>query len=310
MDLDIRHEPVLDYEETARLAADGFGLPQGSFQPQKLRRLYEHAFAHGTTVLSAYAGDSKVGQVALVHQAVSVDGTTEQAVALMDLFILKAFRSREAMAALYGEVERFCLRDGIRFIIGVPNQNGARVNVRYLKLAPFLKLDIRAGIGRPWTGKGVRSTLLGDLDQREATEVLSRYVPYAGTGLQWTGEALWERLAGGNARFGLHSTDDLLLISSPRVTRRLPHTLLCGFLARPGANVRPADVTAVTAAACALHRRPLYVYAGVNRQVPLPGLSLPERLRPSPMVVQIRDFAPGPAPVAFTHFELLDFDFA
>ena len=94
------------------------------------------------------------------------------------------------------------------------------------------------------------------------------------------------------------------------MSRRVPYVLLCAFLARPGARIASRDVRALTGAACTLHRRPVFVYAGINAAVPLPGRTLPDRLRPSPMEVQIRDFAAPAVPVAFDRFEMLDFDFA
>lgn len=311
MTLVVRQEHDISYEETATLAAAGFGMPPGSFDPVRLRWLYERAFSNGTTVLSLYAGDRKVGQVALLHQSVNIDGRLETAIALVDLFILKEFRSRDAMADLYGEVERFCRDTGVRFIIAVPNAKGAKVNVRYLRLADFLRLDIRAGFCRPWRGRRVGvSASLGKLGRPASLDLFAKFLPSEVSGLFWTPESLWERLQNSDASYGIHTTEDLLLISSPRTTRHVPHTLVCALMPRPGAHVGRQDVSSLARAACALHRRPLFVYAGVNRDVPLPGVTLPERLRPSAMMVQARDFAPGAAPVRFDRFELLDFDFA
>ena len=186
-DLLIRHEPELDFEETAQLAAEGFGKPAGSFSAEKLRWLYDRAFSHGTTVLSAYAGDRKVGQVALVHQRVRVGGAPEQAIQLVDLFILKAFRSRAAIAGLYGEVERFCQANGVRFIVGVPNASGARVNIRYLTMTPFLRLDIRAGLGLPiGRRRGIVSADLERIGRDEAAALFARVLPISGNGVEWT----------------------------------------------------------------------------------------------------------------------------
>ena len=82
------------------------------------------------------------------------------------------------------------------------------------------------------------------------------------------------------------------------------------LLPRPGATPARRDVGAVVSAACRLHRRPLFVYAGINGGVPLPGMLLPGRLRPSPMILQLRDFAEGAPPFAPSRFEAIDFDFA
>ncbi len=308
--LSIRVEPDVDFEETAKLAAAGFGAPAGSFKPNKLRWLYQDAFSKGSTVLSVYDRDTKVGQVVLIHQSVRLGGRLESAIALVDLFILKEFRSRQVMADLYGEVERFCKETSVRLILAVPNGNGARVNVRYLGLADFMKLDIRAGFCRPWRGRGVAiSANLSEYGQSSALALFSRFLPSETAGLFWTPQSLWGRFQDTDGQFGVHASENLLLISSPRTSRGIAHTLFCAFFLKPGATVRRRDVAEVARAACALHRRPLFIYAGKNRDVPLPGLSIPERLRPSAMMVQIRDFQAAEQP-SFDRFELLDFDFA
>lgn len=311
MALVVRQEHDISYDATATMAAEGFGVAAGSFDPARLRWLYERAFSNGTTVLSLYAEDRKVGQVALLHQSVCVDGQLETAIALVDLFILKDFRSREAMADLYGEVERFCRDTPIRFILAVPNPKGAKVNIRYLRLADFLRLEIRGGVCRPWRGRGVAvSTSLERLGSSKALDLFGRFLPSEASGLFWTPETLWERLQNRAATYAVHATDSLMLISSPRTSRRLPHVLLCAMLPKPGTSVAAQDVRRLARAACAVHRRPIFVYAGINHDVPLPGVVLPDRFRPSPMVVQMRDFSGSEKPVHFSRFELLDFDFA
>ncbi len=310
MELATRPEPNLDFVETARLATEGFGMPGVSFQPARLEWLYDTAFSEGTTVLSLYAEDKKVGQVALVRQRVRTGGTAAMAIALMDLFILKPYRSRAAIAGLYGAVERLCQEGGPRFILAVPNGNAAGVNAKFLALERFLTLDIRAGVALPLAGRTIASADARQLGPAEAEVLFARFLPDRSSGLAWTAAGLWQRLQDPSHGFAVHATESLLLISAQRVLRRVPHTLLCAFFARPGASVSRTDVNAVTAAACLLQRRPFFVYVGLNGAVPLPGWSLPERLRPSPMVVQLRDFQAGPTPVTFDRFESLDFDFA
>ncbi len=309
--LEIRREAAVDVDETAALAAEGFGVPAGTFKPEVLRWLYGRAFSDGTTVLAAHAGDRKVGHIALVHQTIALAGRTEPAVALVDLFILKAYRSRAAIAALYGAVEALCVERGIRFIVAVPNGNAAGVNVRHLQLAEAARLDIRAGLsGLPLPWRRVTSHRVADLDAEEARGILSPYCGAPGAGLLWTSDRLWARLAKPGAGYALHAGRDVLLVSAPRSDRRASHTLLCALLARPGSAPRRRDVAAVVSAACRLHRRPLFVYAGINDALPLPGLLLPARLRPSPMILQLRDFDPAAPPLVFSRFEPLDFDFA
>ena len=309
--LEVRQETSPDYAETASLAAAAFDLPSDAFRPDRLRWLYERAFHYGSTIFGLFMGPQKVGQVVLVHQRVSVGDEVTTAVALFDLFISKAHRSRDAIAALYGAVESFCLDENIRFIVGVPNESGARVNIRHLRLAPVRRLDLRAGLTLPHRARRVvLSSFVTAIEHARAIELLDRYVPLAGTGMHWTADSLWDRLSGGFTPFALHATENLLLVSSLRTTRGLKHTLLCGFFAESRQTPARREVAALTSAACLLHKRPLYVYAGCHDGVPLPGVTLPDALRPSPLTVQIRDLAKPDATLQLNHFELLDFDFA
>lgn len=310
MTLDVRHEPDPDYEATARLADEGFGKPSPSFDAERLRWLYTAAFAGGSTTLALSDGSRKVGQVVLLHHHVRSAGGTSDAISLVDLFILKAFRSREAIERLYADVERFCLDRGIRFVLAVPNGKAAGVNARFLRLQSFLTLDIRAGVALPvpW-GSAAVSGEAGRMGRAACEDLFRGFLPATGDGLSWSAATLWPRLQDPAARYGVHATADLLVISSRRVTRGLPHTLLCAMMARPGARVARADVTRLTSAACALQGRPPFVYVGLNTAVPLPGWRLPARLRPSPMIVQCRDLTATQGPPPFERFELLDFDF-
>ncbi len=87
--------------------------------------------------------------------------------------------------------------------------------------------------------------------------------------------------------------------------------LAVAFLRATGTTPSKADVRAVTRAACALWKRPLFIYAGLNRTLPAtPGIRLPKRARPSPMLLQMRDFAPEREQLDFDRFQLIDFDFA
>lgn len=308
--LEIALEPVLDYAETAALATEGFGAAPGTFEPARLRWLYERAFSGGTTVLAARIGARKVGQIALLHQSVAVAGRDERAVALIDLFLLKEFRSRAAMAALYGAVEAFCVAEGVRFIVAVPNGKAAGVNVRHLKLAEAARLDIRVGLsGWPVLGPRVASHRVADLDPGRGRAMLAPFCGHPGSCLLWTPDRLWDRLGRPDGGYALHLGRDVLLVSAPRSGRRAAHTLLCALFPRAGSSPGRRDVAAAVSAACRLHRRPLFVYAGRNDALASPGWLLPARLRPSPMVLQMRDFAPDrPAP-SLSRFEPLDFDF-
>ena len=304
-------ERATDYARTAAIAAAAFGGASDRFTPEGLRWLYEEAYGDGTTVIAASADGCKVGQAALLHQTVTVAGRAEPAVALVDVFVLEAHRSLAAVVGLYRAVEAACRERGTRFILSVPNVAAMDVNARVLRLKQVAQLDIRIGIaGLPVPGVRVASHRVADLDAERGRQMLESFCGGAQTGLAWTPERLWARLGRPGAGYAIHVGERLLAVSAPRNDRRAPHALICALLPRPGATVRRRDVAAAVAAACRVQRRPLFVYAGINDAVPLPGLLLPARLRPSPMVLQMRDFARDAQPVAMGRFETLDFDFA
>jgi hypothetical protein len=64
-------------------------------------------------------------------------------------------------------------------------------------------------------------------------------------------------------------------------------------------------------ASCHLWKRPLFVYVGFNNAIAaIPGFSLPPWLRPSPMLLQLRDFQPEKPEPHLDRYQSLDFDFA
>lgn len=301
-----------DYEETARVANEAFS--RTVFDPSHLRFLYERSFSEGSTVVSLRWNGRKVGQFVMVRQTVMSNGIAEPAVQLVDLFVLKEFRSREALTALYGEVEAQCLAQNIRFAIGMPNSQAIVANERYFGLKPYLWLDIRAGISLPlWPSRAL--TVNEKFSESRLAYYRECFVPYETPaneqGLVWTAEKLCERLRNPKFAYGIHAVDNLLLVSSPRVSQGKSYVLLCGFFVRPGASVRNRDVRAVTNAACSMWRQTLFVYPGVNAAVPhLPGWRIPQRFRPSTMLVQLRDFMPDKTPIKFDRYQPIDFDFA
>lgn len=309
-----RVETAIDYVETARLANEAFDDPS-AFNAPHMQWLYERCFSEGSTMISLYDGTRKVGQFAMVRQTVTAGGgRAEQAAQLVDLFVLKPFRSRAALAALYGEVERQCRAQGIRFAIGMPNAGAIAVNEHFLKLQPHRWLGIHAGVSvmRP-----VSPSLV--IDERFAANNIDLYrawlAPYmpanSESGIRWTADTFCERLNNPRFPYALHAVENLLLVSSQRVRRRTSYVLLCGYFARQGATVRQRDVHAVTRAACNVWRRPLFIYPGFNDALPAPpGWRLPQRLRPSTMLIQLRDFHPDRSPLQLTRYQPLDFDFA
>ena len=307
----VSEESAVDFESTAQIATEAFGLKHVRFSPQRMKWLYERGFGKGAAVVAAFDGDKKVGQIVLLHQKVNLDGVPVIATQLIDLFILKSYRSPMLVRRIYKEAERICEANKVRIILGLPNPISAPLNARFMKVHPFLSLPIRIGVsvGRPGRDRVRFSARITAMPRNEAIARLSPFAtPPGENGLNWDTATLFDRISDPTCEYAVHAADDLLLVSSSRKTRGISHALLCGFFARPGAKVASRDVRALIRAACRLWKHPVFVYAGLNKSLPyLPGFALPERLRP-PILVQLRDCESDSDPT-FHRFQLTDSDY-
>ena len=308
----VSEERAVDFETTARIATEAFGLKDVSFSAPRMKWLYERGFGQGSAVVAAYDDSKKIGQIVLLHQKVYLDGAPVIATQLIDLFILKGHRSPGLVRRLYEEVERLCEAKQIRVILTLPNAISAPLNARFLKLRPLLSLPVRAGVSLGWPRrKRLRfSDLIKTLSRDQVIERLAGFVtPLGENGLHWDTATLLDRASDPTRDYAIHATSDLLLVSSSRRTRGISHVLLCGFFARPGATVASGDIRTLIDAACRLWKHRVFVYAGLNNSLPyLPGFALPERLRP-PILVQFRDFASPEVSPRLDRFQLIDSDF-
>lgn len=303
-------EPV-DYDETADVANKAFAQP-GKFSSSTIQWLYEKCFSLGATVISLRANGDKVGQFVIIRQKIAHGGRIIDAAQLVDLFVLPQFRSRRSLTALYRAVEQRCISDGIRYIVGMPNQKAISANEHFIGLKPFLWLNIRMSLAVPHVSKQLRYS--GEFEAGNDGKLAALFAPYmppiTEDGIFWTEQSLLSRLNRPGFRYGIHATDDLLLISSPRQRKGVPYTLLCAFFPRDGVAPSPSRIRAVTSAACATWRRPLFVFPGIHKSiVEGPGWRLPTWLRPSTMLVQMREFDRDTPAFEFHRYQSLDFDF-
>jgi hypothetical protein len=308
----VSEEKTVDYKITAHIATEAFGSKEAIFSAQRMKWLYESGFGQGSAILAVFDDGKKVGQIALLHQKVYLDGTPAAATQLVDLFILQAYRSPQLVRRIYKEVDRLCRAGNIRLVLALPNANSALLNERLLKLRPFLPLRARIGVGIGWPRLSdlKYSGRLKAMPRNEAIDLLSGFVtPAAENGLHWDAETLLDRINDPTRDYAVHATADLLLISSSRKTRGINHALLCGFFVRPDTAVTASTVRKLTGAACRFWKHRIFAYAGVNNRLPrLPGIALPARLRP-PIQVQLRDFNTDQPDPRFDRFQLVDTDF-
>jgi hypothetical protein len=99
----------------------------------------------------------------------------------------------------------------------------------------------------------------------------------------WTAESLRWRLAAPNsARYTLHRSRDLVGISTLTHERGVPVVVVLKLLPRDG-RFGPISAHRLISAMCRHHRAPVALYTGHNRHVTVPGVRLPERLKPVPL---------------------------
>ena len=133
--------------------------------------------------------------------------------------------------------------------------------------------------------------------------------PVAAWSTDWTPETLRWRLSCPFARYWIHTSDDLALVTTRISHKKLPITVVLKmFPLRPGPGPTPA--TGAIRSITRWHRSAFAVYAGSNPAVTIRGIKLPRRLQPSPLNLIVRSLDPSldNAEIDFDTFELLDTD--
>lgn len=305
-------EPDIDYVATAQMMTLAFAIAEPT-PPERLEWLYNRSFSSGTTVIALRDGQRKVGQIAMVRQTLQLNGERETAAQLVDLFIIPGYRGKQSLRLLYDEVGREFVEQKIRFAIGMPNAKALGVNAHFFQLQPYLTLPFSVGtsLSRRASSGGL-SFQFDPLDRNHLLPLLAEFgTTDTDNGLVWDEIRLFDRLSRPAKKYGIHVFGNLLLISSPRRSRGIDHTLLCGFLVRSGHRASRAERDSAVRAACLMWGHRLFVYVGINDKLPgLPGMVLPQQIRPSPMLVQLRDFRPDKAALRLDRYELIDFDYA
>ena len=312
MTLTAECEPQVDYVATAEMMTLAFAVAE-PIPPERLKWLYDRSFSSGSTVIALRDGQRKVGQIAMVRQTLQLNGEREAAAQLVDLFIISGYRGKQSLKLLYDEVGRQFVEQKLRFAIGMPNAKALGVNAHFFQLQPHLTLPFSIGmsLSKRVSSDGI-SFQFDPLDCNQLLPLLAQFGSTdADNGLAWNETRLFDRLSRPSKKYGIHVFGNLLLISSPRRSRGIDHALLCGFLVRPGHRASQTELDNAVRAACLMWECRLFVYVGVNNRLPrAPGLVLPQQIRPSPMLVQLRDFRPDKAPLQLDRYELIDFDYA
>ena len=131
--------------------------------------------------------------------------------------------------------------------------------------------------------------------------------PVAAWSTDWTPEALRWRLSCPFARYWIHTSDDLALVTTRISHKKLPITVVLKmFPLGPG----PMPATKAIRSITRWHRSAFAVYAGINPAVTIRGIKPPRRLQPSPLNLIVRSLDPSvdKTEIDFDTFELLDTD--
>jgi hypothetical protein len=112
----------------------------------------------------------------------------------------------------------------------------------------------------------------------------------------WDADFLRWRLRNPDNTYTLHVGRDALAVSArDHGPLGIPFAVLCKVFPRPGASL-PVSAGRYIAAACRAQRAPVCVYGGWNAHVRVRGISIPNRFRPSPLVVVFKSFDEERAP--------------
>jgi hypothetical protein len=119
----------------------------------------------------------------------------------------------------------------------------------------------------------------------------------------------WRLTAPNCGPFALHSSDDLLAVSTVHPVGGVPVAVIVKIYVRGNPSSR-VPARSVVNAACRFHGAPAAVYAGWNRSIRLDGVRPPDRLKPSPLhmgVCNVGDAVDGSA-YRIDTYEFLDLD--
>jgi hypothetical protein len=248
----------------------------------------------------------RAGHYAIVPVDLSVDGRPVPGALSLNTAVHERARGGGVFTRLAADTYTSAAERGITTVVGVANANSTPGFIRRLEFT--LVTPLPAAVLVPVPGRRrLRSAPASDPTALQHPE-LDRLLTPPATGLttRWTRESLAWRLRRPGHEYVVHHGPGVLAVSTldQRGAARVA-VLLAVFAAEP---VPAATARALVRSASLAHRAPLALHAGVNRNLSLRGVPLPEKLRPSPLNFIYRDLAAGgPAP-EIARWEFLDFD--
>lgn len=306
-------ESTINYQKTALLANKSFESHAKHFSEHNLKWMYEIAFGGRTSVVAAMYEGQKIGQAVILWHDLKLYGKKRGCAQLIDLFVVPEYRSFSVVRKIYRKLNELLDKQSDSFVFTTPNPKSTSLNARFLKLRPGGMLDIRLGLTIPSpTNRTTQSLWVDPKHKNRAIKFMQGYMSTKNSvEVCWTPESLADRLSNANSQYAIHKNGPLLAITTSRVFKGMPLILVCGIFVTETDSLSKSHLRKILSAAAVLHRRPFFLYVGINHLIPtMPGVSLPNILRPSQMLLQIREGTTVQDQISFDRFEAIDFDFA
>ncbi len=256
-------------------------------------------------------GEKRIGNYALIpNRYRSISGEERVLGVGVDLAVDPDARGSGAFRRTVEDSYMRGTEQGFDGILGVANANSAPRMVATLgwrALSP-LPVTMVPAIGR---ATGFQSTVIDDSTIESidglVTGEFSR-TSTSGFAPVWTPELLKWRLQRPGHSYSIHSSDDLVVVSTRTHVSNIPFGVILGVLARR--SVAPLPVGRVAAVVGRHHKAPMVIHWGRSPALRLRGIPLPQKMMPSPLSLVLHPFAKNFDRDQFElgEFGFLDFD--
>ncbi len=256
----------------------------------------------------------RLGNYALVPQAFRDPAGTTLTLGLgVDLAVDPAARGSGAFRRTVEDAYERGTAAGFDGILGVANANSAP---RMVSSLGWRALDPLPVTLCPPTARPLRfehqladAELLSGaaFDRLTAGGFVAPELP--GFAPAWSPDVLRWRLGKPGARYTLHSSPDLVVVSTRTSLAKVPIAVVLKVLARRRLD-RPVAMAGLAAAVGRHHHTPLVLHWGRNPWLGVRGLRLPQSRMPSPLSLVLHSFHDvfDPSTFELAALEFLDFD--
>jgi GNAT superfamily N-acetyltransferase len=256
--------------------------------------------------------EGRLGHYAIVPQRYRRRGEHLNATLSLNTAVHERGRGQGLFVSLAAEAYEKAAAEGFAAVFGVANANSTPGFLRRLDFTLIMQLPPVLCVPTRLAPKGTalhRAT--ADYLASDAFADLVATLDFGGdTGWvrDWTLETLRWRLSSPGATYFVVETPAAVAIATVTKAYGVNVAALLKLFARKG-NARPSGA-AIVAAACLKLHAPAAVYAGFNPKIPLRGVPIPKKLRPSPLNLITRSLDPAHPidDLGIETFEFLDFD--